>query len=182
MPGATILLLTGGIDKGKSTVLKRLLLDLSSASIVSGGILAPGRYLDSGEKEYDLELHPGDIKLILSSRIRYPNWKRIGGFYFNPEAIEAGIGHLYDLTQKAYQLLVVDEIGPFELDGLLWASAIPGLLEKNEPMIWTLRNRIVIPVCNKWNLDNPHIINLDEIGSESAMENIKIWFEKYTRS
>jgi nucleoside-triphosphatase THEP1 len=157
-------------------------LDLGSAGIISGGILAPGRYLDSGEKEYDLELHPVDIKCSLSSRIRYPGWQKIGGFYFNPEAIEAGLGHLYDLTQKAYQLLVVDEIGPFELDGLLWAPAIPGLLEKNEPMIWTVRNRIVYPVCDRWKLENPHIINLDEIGSESALKNIRIWFERCTGS
>lgn len=178
MSGTNILLLTGGIDTGKTTALKRLLPELITSGILAGGILAPGRYLNSGEKEYDLELLPGNHKFPLSSRTRYPCWHEIGGFHFNPEAIEAGLRHLTNLPQKQYHFYILDEIGPFELDGLLWAPAIPGLMNKKIPMIWTVRNRILRPVCNKWNLTSPMVINLEETGLDRTIERIRRWFEK----
>jgi nucleoside-triphosphatase THEP1 len=179
MRRTNVLLLTGKTGTGKTMVLKRFLDELDPSGIRAGGILAPGRYLDSGEKEFSLELVPGDRNFPLSTRIENKDWQAIGGFYFNPETIEAGLRHLYDLARGDYHLYLLDEIGPFELEGLLWAPAIPDLLARGIPMIWTVRPGIIEKVKNKWDLAGPEIINIEEGELNNVLEKIRIWMNGY---
>ena len=178
MQGKNILLLTGGTGSGKTMALKQLLSQLDSSSIHAGGILAPGRVLASGEKEFDLELIPGPDKYFLSTRIQYTGWQAIGGFRFNPEAVEGGLQHLRSLPKKQFHLYLLDEIGPFELDGLLWAPAIPDLLDTKIPMIWTVRTRIVEEVRRKWKLTESEMVMLEEGKPDKAMDKIGLWMKE----
>lgn len=159
-------------------VLAEILRELGSSDIQIGGMLAPGRYLDSGEKEFDLELIPGGERYFLSTRIQYKGWEAIGGFRFNPEAVEAGLKHLLSLPVRVFELYLLDEIGPFELDDLLWASAIPGLIKQQVPMIWTVRQRIIEQVCIKWKIDRPEIINLESGKREEVLIKIRTWLKQ----
>jgi nucleoside-triphosphatase THEP1 len=179
MRRTNVLLLTGKTGTGKTMVLKRFLDELDPSGIRAGGILAPGRYLDSGEKEFSLELVPGGRNFPLSTRIENKDWQAIGDFYFNPEAIEAGLRHLSDLVRDEYHLYLLDEIGPFELKGLLWAPAIPDLLDRGIPMIWTVRPGIIEKVKNKWDLADPEIINIYEGRPNNILEKIRIWMNGY---
>jgi nucleoside-triphosphatase THEP1 len=178
MQVSPILLLTGGTGSGKTIVLKRILQELGESSVISGGILAPGRYLETNEKEFDLELIPGEEKYFLSTRIQYSGWQAIGGFRFNPEAVEAGVNHLKSLPGKQYDLYVLDEIGPFELDGLLWAAAIPDLIRAGIPMIWTVRTSLLEKVCAKWDIKDPVIITKEKGKPEKAMDEIRKWLQE----
>jgi nucleoside-triphosphatase THEP1 len=173
-----ILLLTGGTGTGKTLTLKGILNNLELHEVRIGGILAPGRFLESGQKEFDLELIPGRAKYFLSSRIQYPSWQAIGGFRFNPEAVEAGLNHLRNLPQNNYQLYLLDEIGPFELDGLLWAPAIPALLDSGIPIILTVRQRLIDQVCTTWDIQHPEIINIEEGGINKTQKKISIWLKQ----
>ncbi len=181
MQHSQVLLLTGDPGTGKTMTLKRLLPLLREAEISFAGILAPGRYPDPGEKEYDLELLPGGESFFLSTRSQRPGWHPVGGFFFNPEAIDAGLRHLQYLPAKQYDLYLLDEIGPFELEGRLWAPAIPALLDSGTPMIWTVRSRIVKRVKHRWNLDPAVVLTLKEGGSDKAEKEILSWLEKATR-
>ena len=158
--------------------LVEILRELESSNLQIGGILAPGRYLDSGEKEFDLKLIPGGDKYFLSTRIQYTGWEAIGGFRFNPEAVEAGLKHLLSLSMRDFHLYLLDEIGPFELENLLWASAIPGLISKQVPMIWTVRQRIIEQVCIKWKIERPEIINLESGQKEELLKKIRKWLKQ----
>jgi len=178
MQVSEILLLSGNSGVGKSMILKTLLSEFDSAGIRSGGILAPGRYLDSGIKEFDIELVPGNEKYFLSSRIENPEWKKIGSFWFNPPAIELGLNHLLSLKDKQYQLYLLDEIGPFELDGMLWSKSIPILLDQGIPLICTVRNSLIARVCSKWNIKDPCIIRVHDKEWEKPMEDIRIWIKQ----
>ncbi len=178
MPNSNILLLTGGTGSGKTKALEETMLDLDSSGLSIGGILAPGRYLGSGEKEFDLKLIPDGNEYFLSTRIQYAGWETIGGFRFNPEAITAGLNHLLSLPQKHFHLYLLDEIGPFELDGQLWAQAIPVLIKQQVPMIWTVRKRIIEQVCIKWNIDHPEIISLEDGELAEKLKEIRIWLKQ----
>lgn len=158
--------------------MSEILQELAESGIRAGGILAPGKYNYRDEKEYDLKLYPGEKKFKLSSRKKKPGWQAIGNFWFNPQAIEAGLRHLGSLHTEQYHLYLLDEIGPFELDGLLWAKAIPALLDEGVPMIWCVRKRIIQQVCNKWNLENPEIISLEKEQREKSKGEIRIWLRK----
>lgn len=173
-----ILIITGGSGSGKSTILKNVFQGEIFSEVKPGGILAPGRYLPSGIKEFDLELIPGNEKYFLSSQTHYSGWEAIGNFWFNPPAIQAGLKHLTTLEQNHYHFYVLDEIGPFELEGLLWAQAIPGLLKKEIPMIWTIRYSLIKQVCKKWGLLNQTIVNLGNEDFYSSLFAIEKWIKK----
>ncbi|MFC2113144.1 nucleoside-triphosphatase [Bacteroidota bacterium] len=182
MQDPSVLLLTGETGTGKTTVLKNILRELKTSGVNTGGMLAPGRYLASGEKEFDLELIPGEEKYSLSSRIEHTRWEAIGGFWFNPEAVEAGLRHLRSLSHGQYDLYLLDEIGPFELEGLLWAPAIPELINTCVPMIWTVRASILEKVCRKWGLHNPMIVTKTEGIQKEPTKQIHKWLREHLQA
>ena len=178
MQATMVILLTGETGSGKTMALQQILPELEKSGILVGGVLAPGRFPDSGPKEYDLELYPGGEKYFLSTRNKHKDWQVIGGFWFNPVAVEAGLRHLRCLPLKTFHLYLLDEIGPFELDGLLWAPKIPDLLNKGIPMIWTVRSDIIQQVCSKWELKNPDIIIQEKGQIGKTMASIRKWLKK----
>jgi len=178
MQATRVILLTGETGSGKTLALQQILPELEKSGILVGGLLAPGRFPDSGGKEYDLELYPGGDKYFLSTRIKHKGWQVIGSFQFNPVAVEAGLKHLRCLPLKTFHLYLLDEIGPFELDGLLWSPTIPDLLDKGIPMIWTVRNDIIQQVCSKWGLRNPEIIFQEKGQIGKTMASIKKCLKK----
>lgn len=178
MQATRILLLTGKTGSGKTLVLQHTLPELEKSGVLVGGLLAPGRFPDSGGKEYDLVLYPEKEKYFLSTRMIHSGWQVIGGFWFNPEAVEAGLRHLRRLPLKTFHLYLLDEIGPFELDGRLWSPSIPDLMDKGIPMIWTVRNDIIPEVCNKWQLVNPEIITHEKGQAGKTILSIRKWLKK----
>jgi nucleoside-triphosphatase THEP1 len=173
-----ILILTGSTGTGKTRTLEKLIDGFGKSNIRFGGILAPGRYLESGQKEFELILVPGRQRFPLSTRIPYPGWQPVGGFRFNPEALEKGLEHLQQLPGMQYQLFLLDEIGPFELEGHVWADAVPALLDTGIPMIWTVRSSLLDKVCKKWDLADPLIVRVKKDHEDENIKEIKAWLEK----
>jgi len=52
------------------------------------------------------------------------SFTKIGRFYFNPVAIKSGIQILNNPNISDLELIVIDEIGLFELHGKLWACSL----------------------------------------------------------
>jgi nucleoside-triphosphatase len=160
MDDQAVLMLSGINGSGKTETLRRLITEIEGVEIKVGGLLAPGRFTESGSKEYDLELIPGHQIYHLSTRMHFPAWQPLGGFRFNPEAVDAGQNHLKTLIQRKYEIHILDEIGPFELEGFLWADGIPALLESKVPLICTIRPQILDEVQNHWKFLRPTIIRI----------------------
>ena len=168
----------GVITGGAGVIGTALAHALGSAGIKTAGILSPGRYLSPGKKEFDLELVPGGKKYFLSSRNSQPEWKALGNFWFNTKAVEAGLRHLTELKLQKSDLYILDEVGPFELNGLIWAPAIPDLMDKGIPMIWTLRQSILDQACKKWKLADPNIVHLSETEDNNSLSIIHTWIKE----
>ena len=83
--------------------------------------------------------------LPLASRGFIENWNKTGNFYFNPEAILFGNKILTDPGLIKNDLIVLDEIGPFELDGKIWADSVSHLIITSDcPMILVVRNKFCL--------------------------------------
>jgi hypothetical protein len=66
-------------------------------------------------------------------------------------------------------MIVVDEIGIFELEGLIWADAVSRLIEKNVGfLLWVVRNTLVEEVIRKWDLKNPITIDIEKVSLPDA--------------
>lgn len=53
--------------------------------------------------------------------------------------------------EKRTDLVVIDEVGRFELSGAMWAESIDQLCTMDHPpMIWTVRKEFIDAVYKKW--------------------------------
>jgi len=109
----------------------------------------------------------------LSSRDYVRGWNKTGNFYFNPEAIKFGNEILNDSQIFSKDIIVIDEIGIFELEGKIWADSVSRLIKKKvRDMIWIVRDTLVEKVIGKWDLNGPVIIDIDKVPVEDAVKMI----------
>jgi nucleoside-triphosphatase THEP1 len=61
-------------------------------------------------------------------------------------------------------LVVIDEIGCFELNGNVWAESVDRLRELGAfPMIWVVRKSLLEAVIQRWNVKNSFLF---EVGKD----------------
>ena len=103
-------------------------------------------------------------------------WEKIRHFYINPAGQKFG-EHALSIDQvKDVDLVVIDEIGPFELQGRGWAIAMKNIMDKlHIPLLITVRESLVNEVIGYFGLEVPVIFNATKI--TPAMVLVEI--EKY---
>jgi nucleoside-triphosphatase THEP1 len=168
-----IFILTGPIGGGKSTFLGGVVKALQDEGVMIGGFVADKHFTESGDLSYRIRDVQKDRSVPLSSASYVEGWIRIGRFYFNPGAIALWSDLLAGLKSGNTDLVVIDEIGPFELDDLMWAGAITYLLTATDlPMIWVIRYGLVDQVISKWNISKPVIMDIKVISVPLAVKQI----------
>ncbi len=71
------------------------------------------------------------------------------------------------------ELVAIDEVGPFELDGKIWSDFLQQLLSQPGPaMIWVARTGILDAINEKWKLTDPVIINIGDLSIPEALKKI----------
>ncbi len=61
-------------------------------------------------------------------------------------------------------LIVIDEVGPFELDGKVWAESLTHLLGgQNYSVLLVVREQLVSRVIQVWNLEDAMIIEIGQV-------------------
>lgn len=81
--------------------------------------------------------------------------------------------NLPNSPQDTGDLLVIDEVGRFELKGEIWADCISHLtLMPPTPMIWTVRRFFVDAVIAKWPMTRTIIIELGSVSKEKIIRDI----------
>ena len=56
-------------------------------------------------------------------------------------------------------LLVLDEVGPMELEGLGWSEILDSLEQQtNTRQLWVVRQEIVSEACRRWNIPD-HVVS-----------------------
>lgn len=158
-----IYFITGTQGSGKTSYLIELIKILKGYGIIPGGIVAHG-FWEKGQRErFELEnILNGDSILYCSDK-KQKGWQKIRRFYINPEAEEFGMHALQPDNRDKTDLMVIDEVGPFELLGKGWANAIQNLLQNSElPMIWVVRDQLVDEVIAHFKITNPQLINITQ--------------------
>lgn len=148
-----VLIVAADKHAGKTTFLRKMIVHLENAQIPFCGFIAEGLWDENNQRSgFNLVTLPYNNVTPLCDK-KAKDWKHFDPYYFNPEAIKIGNKILQNAPSGA--VVIVDEIGRFELDGNLWAKAFTNLLNKNSnTIVMSVRNDFVKEVKERWGLSS----------------------------
>ncbi len=166
---APIHILTGAVHGGKTSLAGDLVRKLESRNLLILGFLCRGEF-EKGERSlYRLELLPGHRTLPMASRARQKAWLPFKRFHFNPKAFEEAEKWLKQEIQAkdsssgaSPQLIVIDEAGPMEMEGLGWDQLLKTLKKLPQiPQLWIVREGILKEIIARYDLVDAPIYRAD---------------------
>ena len=157
-----VIIITGKKGEGKTTKLLSIIDLLYEKKISTIGFTAKAEWEDGERNKYTLVDINSNNTITMCSAKPNENYSQNGRFYFNPLAIIFGDNILSNNTNKK-SVIVIDEVGPSELDNKLWHKSLMHNLEntKNTILI-SVRETLVKSVINKYSLSNVKVYTLDE--------------------
>jgi len=162
-----VFIITGGQGQCKTTFLHLVLGFTVGLNVRARGVIAPGHMRDGRRSGFTLvDLATGRHEELCSIDPD-PRCEVHGRFYFRPEGLAFGRRALAPPDPRETDLVVIDEVGRFELQGAVWAEQLDQLLaHPHPPMVWTVRRRLLDTVIGRWNITNPVVV---DVGTASVM-------------
>lgn len=165
-----IIIITGEQGSGKTTFLQEMIFGLAKNNVQVGGILAEGFWKNQKRDFFELIDLKSKNRILFCQREPKEGWEKLRHFYINPEGQKFGEAALDPEYLKDSDILVVDEIGPFELKGKGWAKSINSILEKLPGMImvWAVRKSLLNDVALHFNIQPLQVYHVEENCAENV--------------
>ena len=97
----------------------------------------------------------------------------MGKYFFIPEAIVFGCDALSVVRNLESQIVLIDEIGAWELQGQGWATSLNELIINCEmPLIVTARKSFLELVIENWMFQNPLVIEPNDFAADDVFSEI----------
>ena len=137
-----ILILTGPVHSGKTTLLKKVIRELKPRNILFDGFLSESVWQEGrifGYDLFDVKLNKTTPYLRLEGR---EDWERIGSYYFLPEGLTEAKRIIR--RHSPTEWLIVDEIGPLELSGKgIWPPLSKVFVQNRIQILCVVRRTIL---------------------------------------
>lgn len=171
---SNVVLITGEIGSGKTTLISAISARLKASGVLAGGILASAVYENETKTGYKIQDVATDKEMHLSHTNDTEGLARVGRYFFIPEAIDFGRAALSAERNRNSQIVLIDEIGAWELQGQGWAGSLNELIINcNMPLIITVRKSFLELVIENWMFQNPLVIEAKDAQVDSAMAEIE---------
>jgi len=171
-----VIIVTGNQGEGKTTFIRNIILDLKKEEFKIGGLIAPGYWKNNTREKFELQNIKSNKVIIYCQIEPKKGWDKIRKFYINPLGQLFGEQALDPDFLKSSDIIIIDEIGPFELEGKGWASSLTKILKNlKTPLIIVVRKSLLENVIDHWNIINPSVV---EISNTKPEEFISILKEK----
>ena len=165
-----VVIITGDIQQGKTTFTGKIADILMEKGILSDGFLAIGIHENGKRIGFDLLNLRTSRQIELCRTTMHPNWLKQGIFYFDPQGITIGNDILASVNPESSQLVVIDEIGPMELNNQGWGNSIEKLCRSAvPPHLWVVRRNLVDIISRKWNTGTIYIFDIGKDTIEEAV-------------
>jgi len=161
---SSIYLVTGKVQGGKTTYLNKLAGLLRKKGVTVGGFLCPGLFEAGERSSFSLINILTGAELPMASMEARATWIHYRRFWFDPETFSQGkIWIKRSLLQKV-QVMVIDEVGPMELEGAGWSELLDHLPDAPVPVqLWSVRETLLGEVMQRWNIPDGNIIPVSEV-------------------
>lgn len=152
-PPARAVVITGETGSGKTTLLTQVVAALRARGVHLGGFVAPGSWRDGRRWGFEVVDLGSGRREPLAAREGPPDWLPAGGFRVNPAGLEVGRAALRAAREGGAQVVVVDEVGPWELAGHGWAAELDALAAAPPPLLLLVVRRASLEaVLARWRL------------------------------
>lgn len=161
-PGSHIMLLSGRVHGGKTTFTEEVVVALRKKGLRISGFLSRGTFRDGKRDSYTLNYLADDGDIPLATADFREGWFRFRRFCFNPAALAMGKEMVLAGLEDPPDLIVIDEVGPMELEGMGWYSLLQALAARESiPQIWVARESVLEAVTQRWSIPPENVIRLD---------------------
>jgi nucleoside-triphosphatase len=168
-----VILVTGDTGDGKSTLLGELAMHFKSRDIQTGGIISPVVYDNGVKSGYELLNVATSQKIRLSQTQKDDGLVNVGRFYFFNDGISFGKAALTVENNHHSEIVFIDEIGAWELQGQGWAESLNELILRCDmPVILAVNTKLVDQVIETWQLQEPLTIEAKSTTSVEAFQKI----------
>jgi nucleoside-triphosphatase THEP1 len=156
-----VIIVTGEIGEGKTTFVAKVITGLKEKGYKIGGFLATGIHEDDKRTGFDLMEIPSSRRIELCRVVSERDWIPSGHYFFNPRGMEEGnkmldYGHL-----SGMHLVVIDEVGPMEMNDGGWGKSIRQLCRSGSlPQLWVVRKGLVEKAARKWNVGTVYVFDV----------------------
>ena len=170
---SNVILVTGDTGDGKSTLLAELAILFKSRNIQTGGIISPAVFENGVKSGYELINVATTQKKRLSQTQKEDGLVNVGRFYFFNDGISFGKAALTVANNQNSQIVFIDEIGAWELQGQGWAESLNELILRCDmPVILAVNTKLVDQVIESWQLHSPLIIEVKNPSSAETIQEI----------
>ena len=157
------IILTGSPGEGKTTFTKKVISFLKTEDISVYGIFASGTWKDGVRDSFDVVDIETGKQLLLCDHLNTPGSLKFRHFFFKPGGIEFGLNAINNGLKSGSEVMVIDEIGGFELIGGGWYPVLAEVIrQQNLIRILVVRRTLVNAVIKKWNIEKSQIIDVND--------------------
>lgn len=163
-----VLVLTGPVHGGKTSLLARALPSWRDRGLACHGFLSPAASDGAGDGYDLLEIGPGARRPYLRTRGGAAA-ERVGPFAFMPGSLDKAGAILHAAPPDG--LLVVDEVGPLELEGGgLWPALRDALAGRRGPSLLVVRAAILDEVAARLIPGPPIVVDVRDPDARLLLE------------
>jgi nucleoside-triphosphatase THEP1 len=128
-----LVLWTGQKHSGKTTSAVALVNAAHEEGFNVAGLLAPSLYRDGELLGFDALDLRNETRVLLARR--KPEAGKAGRFKFLQDGLKLGNAALSAEATKSADLIVIDEFGPLELNGVGWRESVDSLIDSSNALI-----------------------------------------------
>jgi nucleoside-triphosphatase THEP1 len=148
-----VFLITGEKGSGKTTLARKVADALARNGVRCSGILSPALLEGGTRTAYAVEEIGTALSVSLCRVARGQGGIRTGRFSFSPEGIAFGTRALERAFRAGEGPVIVDEVGPLELEGGGWSGVLDRFLpDTGQAVLLTVRPPLVEPLCERWQI------------------------------
>lgn len=158
--------LSGPVQGGKTSFIAEKIPQLKERGLRVGGFLCPGTIAEGRRTDFKLMNIGTGKELPMGNEQELMGWTKFRRFYFNPKTFHEGTKWIMEAIREKADLLVIDEVGPMELEGSGWSDILDFLENKKDIIqLWIVRQEIVPDVLQRWHIPDHHVYTLESIKS-----------------
>lgn len=137
-----IFILTGPVNSGKTTLLKRVVKELKKQKFKVDGFLSEALWENEEKIGFNLFDLRGERVIPYIRKSGQRDWERSGSYFFTPQGMNWAKQAI--LRSAEADIFVVDEIGPLELSGKgLWPALDKITFERAQIFLFVVRKSIL---------------------------------------